>query len=351
MPNEAERPARDGADRRTAGRSGSGAYMRIPSVRISAVIAVAIAAGVIAWLLVGGGGGKKSIKAAQAQAVSAQSLAALPSEVHHPVYWVGPKAGFTYELTRTSDGRIFIRYLPAGVRVGTNQPKYLTIGTYPVKDAVAAVRAIGRRTGSAPVSISGGGIAALDTAHPTSVYLAYPGSPYQVEVFDPSPTTARSIALSGQVVRLGSGSGPSQTAAAPAKAISVAGLRSLSSSVGQPVYWAGAIPNTTLELTQTSDGRIYIRYLPTGARVGDQHPHLTVGTYPVSNAFAAVQTIGKRPGAQRVAVNGAIAVVDPTHRTSVYLASRGSKYQVEVFAPSAAFARQLVASGRIVAVR
>ena len=101
--------------------------MRIPSVRISAVIAVAIAAGVIAWLIVGGRGGKKSVKAAQAQAVSAQSLAALPSEVHHPVYWAGPKAGFTYELTRTSDGRTFNRYLPAGVRVGTNQPKYLTI--------------------------------------------------------------------------------------------------------------------------------------------------------------------------------------------------------------------------------
>jgi hypothetical protein len=79
------------------------------------VIAVAIAAGVIAWLLVGGGGGKKGVKAAQAQAVSAQSLAALPSVVHHPVYWGGPKAGFTYELTRTSDGRIF------GITTGTTR--------------------------------------------------------------------------------------------------------------------------------------------------------------------------------------------------------------------------------------
>jgi hypothetical protein len=323
--------------------------MRVPGVRIGAVIAVAVAAGVIVWLVVDGG--KKGAKPAAAQAVSAGSLAALPAAVHHPVYWAGPKPGFTYELTRTSNGRIFIRYLPAGVRVGMNQPKYLTIATYPVKNAVAAVRVIGKRGGSAPVPISGGGIAAVDTAHPTSVYLAYPGSPYQIEVFDPSPTTARSIALSGQVVRLGSGSGPSQTAAAAPTAVSIADLRGLSSSVGHPVYWAGPIPGTRLELTQTSDARIYIRYLPRGARIGDRHAHLTVGSYPVANAFAAVQTIGKRPGAQRVAVTGAIAVADPVHPTSVYLASRGSNSQVEVFAPSAALARQLVASGRVVPVR
>jgi hypothetical protein len=325
--------------------------MRVPGVRVSAVIAVAVAAGVIVWLLVGGGGDNKGAKPATAQAVSARSLAALPATVHHPVYWAGPKPGFTYELTRTSDGRIFIRYLPAGVRVGMNEPKYLTIATYPVKNAVAAVRVIGKRGGSAPVPISGGGIAAVDKAHPTSVYLAYPGSPYQIEVFDPSPTTARSIALSGQVVRLGSGSGPSQTVPAPPKAVSMADLRRLPSSVGHPVYWAGPIPSTKLELTQTSDGRIYIRYLPAGVGVGDRHAHITVGTYPVANAFAAVQTIGKRPGAQRIAVTGAVAVVDPTHPTSVYLGSRGSNYQVEVFAPSAAFARQLVASGRVVPVR
>jgi hypothetical protein len=283
--------------------------------------------------------------------VSARSLAALPATVHHPVYWAGPKPGFTYELTRTSDGRIFIRYLPTGVRVGTNEPKYLTIATYPVKNALAAVRVIGKRGGSTPAPISGGGIAAVDKTHPTSVYLAYPGSPYQIEIFDPSPATARGIALSGQVVRLGLGSGPSQTVAAPPKVVSIADLRGLASSLGHPIYWAGPIPSTRLELTQTSDGRVYIRYLPAGVGVGDRHAHVTVGTYPVANAFAAVQAVGKRPGAQRVHLTGAIAVVDPTHPTSVYVASRGSNYQVEVFAPAAALARELVASGRIVPVR
>jgi hypothetical protein len=323
----------------------------MPALRIAAAIAVAIVAGVVVWLLVRGNGESEGAKKAPANAVSAQSLAALPATVHHPVYWAGPARGFTYELTRTRDGRIFIRYLPAGVRTGTNQPQYLTIGTYPVKNAMAAVRAIGKRGGTAPISISGGGIAVQDRAHPTSVYLAYPGSPYQIEVYDPSPTVARRLALSGAVVRLGSGSGPSQASVGVPKAVTVADLRSLSSSRGQSVYWAGPMPSTTLELTQTSDGRIYVRYLPSGVGVGDHHPYLTVGTYPVRNAVAAVQTIAGRPGAQRLAVAGGVAVVDPSHRTSVYLAFRGTNFQIEVFDPSATRARQLVSSGRITPVR
>jgi hypothetical protein len=85
--------------------------------------------------------------------------------------------------------------------------------------------------------------------------------------------------------------------------------------------------------------------------VGDRHPYLTVGTYPVRNATAAVETIAKRKGAERVPISGGIAVVDPAHPTSVYLALSGSSSEIEVFDPSPALARQLVASGQIVPVR
>jgi hypothetical protein len=322
----------------------------MPSGRLSAVVVLAIAAGVVAWLLVRGDDNSKSSRRATAQAVSAKDLTALPATVHHPVYWAGPKPGFTYELTRTSSGLIFIRYLPNGVPLGTNQPRYLTIGTYPVKNAFAAVRAIAKRSGTPPMSISGGGIAVQDATHPTSVYLAYPGSDYQIEVFDPSPTAARRTAVSGAIVALGPGAGPSQVSAAVPRATTLAGLRSFSSLVGHSVYWAGPIPGTRLELTHTNDDRIYIRYLPKGVKIGDRGLYLTVGTYPVRNAFAAVQAIAKRPGARRIRVPGAVAVVDPIHPTSVYVAFRGSKYQLEVFDRSVARARQIVASGKIVPV-
>jgi hypothetical protein len=116
-PDETERPVRSGT---TPDNSGSDVapYVRMPSVRMGAVVALAIAAGVVAWLLVRGEDNSRSSKRATAQAVSAEDLTALPATVHHPVYWAGPKPGFTYELTRTSSGLIFIRYLPNGVPVG-----------------------------------------------------------------------------------------------------------------------------------------------------------------------------------------------------------------------------------------
>ena len=56
-----------------------------------------------------------------------------------PIYWAGKRAGVTYELTKTADNRVFIRYLPAGVPIGSSKP-YLTIGTYPLSNAFIVTR-------------------------------------------------------------------------------------------------------------------------------------------------------------------------------------------------------------------
>ena len=34
------------------------------------------------------------------------------------MYWAGPIAGMSYELTKLKDGRIYVRYLPDGVELG-----------------------------------------------------------------------------------------------------------------------------------------------------------------------------------------------------------------------------------------
>jgi hypothetical protein len=336
--------------RRVAGlRRGSLAHR--PQVRVGAVVALAVAAGLVAWLLLRGSGNSTEAKQAPARAVSAQELAALPSTVHHPVYWAGPKPGVTYELTRTSAGLIYIRYLPAGVDVGAKR-QHLTIGTYPVEDALGAVRAIAKRLRAKPLSLSGGGVAVQDTEHPRSVYFAYPGSRYEVEVFDPSPARARTLVVSGQVAPIGSGSGPTISTKAPAALATAGDLRRLAASVGHPVYWAGPRPGTSYERSRTSDGRIYVRYLPQGVEAGSRRAYLTVGTYPLPNAVAAVKAISKRTGARTFQVaRGGIAVADPAHPMSVYLAFPGSNYEIEVFDPSAVRARQIVAAGRIEPVR
>jgi hypothetical protein len=58
---------------------------------------------------------------------------------------------------------------------------------------------------------------------PTSVYLAYPESDYQIEVFDPSPTRAVELVTSGQVKQVGA---PPQ-ASAESTAASVQQLKAL----------------------------------------------------------------------------------------------------------------------------
>jgi hypothetical protein len=100
-----------------------------------------------------------------------------------------------YELTKSADSRVLLRYLPAGEKIGTKTP-YLTIGTYPMKHAFAVTSRVARASGSVTIPVGHGGVAFYSRTAPTSVYVAYPGYDYQVEVFDPSPAQARSIATS-----------------------------------------------------------------------------------------------------------------------------------------------------------
>jgi len=171
-------------------------------LRLRAVLAVAIAAAFLVWLVFikdddndNGGGG------APPASVSTEGLRSLSDEVGHAVYWAGPRSKDTYELTRTKDGSIYVRYLPAGVQVGDPRPEFLTIGTYPHPNAVGTVREASRREGAVARRIKGGGLAVSNKARRRSTYLAYPSDPdLLLEVFDPSPARSRKLAASGRVV-------------------------------------------------------------------------------------------------------------------------------------------------------
>jgi hypothetical protein len=150
-----------------------------------------------------------------------------------------------------------------------------------------------------------------------------------------------------EVVRSGDSTGtPVAQRAIPVR-ISLQGLTTLGGALTQPIYWAGSHAGTQYELTKAKDGRVWIRYLPASAKIGEQGTrYLTIGTYPVANAFAATQAVAKR--AVRIPVgNSAVAFYRSARPTNVYIAYRGSDYQVEVFAPSAKVAKALVASGKI----
>jgi hypothetical protein len=115
------------------------------------------------------------------------------------VFWAGPQTGSKYELTETTDGSVYVRYLTGDAEVGDPSPSYLTVATYPLANGYARVVAASRREGAEARRIRGGGLAVLDSQRPSSVYLAYPRGKYQVEVYHPSPNRARDLVLSGAI--------------------------------------------------------------------------------------------------------------------------------------------------------
>ena len=175
--------------------------LRIPHLRIGAVVAIGLAAFLVGWLVINRGDDDTArTPAAGATAASESELRSFADSTSHPVYWAGAKEGHTYELWRTTDGRVYVRYLPEGTEVGDPRSNFLTIGTYPRPAAFAELKRAAAADGAVSLRIGDDGLAVFNETKPTSVYLGYPDARYQVEVYHPSPDEARRLALSGQVV-------------------------------------------------------------------------------------------------------------------------------------------------------
>jgi len=309
--------------------------------RTAAVIAVAVAAGIIVWLALrdtGSGNGK---------AVSAADLKSLATSVGHPIWWLGQVDGDTNELTRKSDGTIIVRYLPPGVSVDA-QGQYWSVATYPFPGAFAAIKRALKAGGATQIKLAHGGLAEYLNSNPNNVHAAYPGYAYQVEVFAPG---GQAVALVQQG-KLTSFGGPKGGTLVPKpKAASPAGLRSLAGSLGHPIYWAGAKKGYTYELNRNPNGSLFVRYLPPGVRVGSKKTYLSVATYPFTDALAGIQRVAKQKGQRPIKLaGGGLAVYNPKIPNDVHLAFPGSNYQVEVYDPTGE-TRQVVASGRITEIR
>jgi hypothetical protein len=182
---------------------------RMRRVRLGAVLALAIAGGLVAWAVADNRRADDVTKSPLTTYVSsvvakpiapiglsANGLRTLIKSVNQPIYWAGPKSGYLYELTRTNAGKIFIRYLPPDAKVGSKQATYLIVATYPFRNAFQALKNL---PDAKQVTIPGGGVAVVDANHPESVHIAYPGINYQLEVYDPSPAQSLRVAKSGDV--------------------------------------------------------------------------------------------------------------------------------------------------------
>jgi hypothetical protein len=163
----------------------------------------AVVLGVVLWLVLGGSGGSKPAQSVAISPVklSEQGLLTLGRAVPTPIYWVGPIRGRSYELTRSSDGKVYVRYLPKNAKAGASG-LYLTVGTYPFRGAAAALRKIAKSDPSLVIKGPNGIVAVVDGKSAKSVHIAYPGSDYQIELFDPSAAGARRLVSSGKVARV-----------------------------------------------------------------------------------------------------------------------------------------------------
>ncbi len=137
---------------------------------------------------------------APASAATISDLRSLGKSAGHDVFWAGRKRGYTYELTQTSDGNIYVRYLPPGVPVGAAGADFLSVGSYPQADAFATITAARKQKGEIVTPLGDGGYAVSSPNRPQSVYFAYPGSKVLVEVYDPSPARAKSLIVGKHVV-------------------------------------------------------------------------------------------------------------------------------------------------------
>jgi hypothetical protein len=173
-------------------------------LHIGLVLALAIVSGVAAWSLLGrddmskASGQQAHVSADGPRIVTVDGLSALAGLRGSPIYWAGPHSDALYELTAANEN-VYVRYLPSGTAPGDPRADFLTIGSYSRPDPYGDLLAAARRSGAISLRLPHKGLAVYDQNKPTSIYLAYPGSKEQVEVFDPSATRALRLIESGRV--------------------------------------------------------------------------------------------------------------------------------------------------------
>jgi len=158
-------------------------------------------------------------------------------------------------------------------------------------------------------------------------------------------------AIVAAVVFVVAGSEDRGASAGGPRIVSAEGLRTFAAS--RPLYWAGTVPGTTIELSEAARGRVFVRYLSGGAQPGDRRPAFTtVATYPSPRAYQETARAGRLEGAtRRPAPGGGLAVWRRNRPTSVYLAFPGDDVLIEVYDPNAERARGLVLDGEVGPVR
>lgn len=187
-------------------------------VRVGAVLALGFAAAFITWLVLertddetssvagttatASTGTTPTVAGARPAIASVADVRKAAGVSAVPIYWVGARDGTRIELTRAPGGTIIVRYLPPKTRAGA-AGSFLTIATYRRPNGYREVLNASTEPSARTIKLAGGGIAVYSSDDPANLHLAYPGQPYQIEVFAPQRDLARSLVADGAVRPVG----------------------------------------------------------------------------------------------------------------------------------------------------
>ncbi len=129
-------------------------------------------------------------------------------------------------------------------------------------------------------------------------------------------------------------------------------LANVHRTVKHSVYWAGALANSSYELTITKNGSVYVRYLAAGVAAGSTEESLTIGSYAKTGAYELLQSWGKKAGAIALKdKGGALVVRQSANAKNTYFAFKNSPLLVEVFSPLPNASFDLIQSGKILQIK
>ena len=184
-----------------AGKSGTPEQgNRLKAMRTVLVVLV-IALALVIWIATqdNGDSGSSGTSTTAPRIVSPDELRQAGADADNAIYWAGEMDGTELELNELSSGGAQVRYLPQGAEVGAQNAGALTVGTYPLADPTAQLDGYAARPGAIVKRAKDGREVVSNSDSPTSVYFVSADNSVQIEVYDPSPKRAMSIALSGDV--------------------------------------------------------------------------------------------------------------------------------------------------------
>ncbi len=127
-------------------------------------------------------------------------LKAAVKKLKRTVFWSGPIKDAKYTLNASDLKQIYVRYLPKGKGLEDVKRTYRVIATYVVPGAFASTAAAGNQSNGVTLSRADGAVVYYNKLEPTNVYLAQKDSDFQIEVFDPDPTTSLQLATTLKTV-------------------------------------------------------------------------------------------------------------------------------------------------------